>query len=154
MQKPFSQFSLCPSLTYMNKLCLGLFISEKQWGIFSKYSNTATSARFILMENPPWSGGQTPSEWTFGSDTLSEQLDTSIYTKNLGKGQQKWRNWGAEKLLTIPLTGKRENNRELATFSNMWVLIHVGPTVLILRNILPTPPAAQWRRSLIPLQCY
>jgi len=59
----FRNYSLCPSLTYMNKLCLGLFISEQRQRTFSKYSNTAISAGFILTETPPGSGGQTPSEW-------------------------------------------------------------------------------------------
>lgn len=74
----FHNYFVSPSLIYMNKLCLGLVISEQWWGIFSKYP--AISAGFVLME-----GGQTPSEWKFGSDSLSEQPDTSTYAKNVAK---------------------------------------------------------------------
>lgn len=111
----FCNHSLCPSPTCINKV-LGLFISEQLWGMFSNYSSTAISAGFVLIENAPWSGGQIPSEWKFGSDILSEQLDASIYTINLGKGQQKRRNWGVEKLLTIPTHRQKGEEQRISNF--------------------------------------
>lgn len=86
MQKPFP--SLRSLLICMNKLWLGQFVSEQHQGIFSKYSSTALLIGSILMENPPWSRGQT-SEGKFSSERFDASVSQKIQAKD--KRNEVWK---------------------------------------------------------------